>query len=30
MLAKSFMLKLTHKEWEGKWLKIDMEVFLKD
>ena len=28
--GKEFYAKATHKEWEGKWLKIDMEVFLKD
>lgn len=28
--GKEFYAKPTHKEWEGKWLRIDMEVFLKD
>lgn len=28
--GKEFYAKATHKEWEGKWLRIDMEVFLKD
>lgn len=28
--GKEFYAKPTNKEWEGKWLRIDMEVFLKD
>lgn len=28
--GKEFYAKPIHKEWEGKWLRIDMEVFLKD
>lgn len=28
--GKSFYAKITSKEWEGKWLRLDLEVFLKD
>ncbi len=28
--GKQFYAKVKAKEWEGKWLRLDMEVFLKD
>lgn len=28
--GKQFYAKVTNKEWEGKWLRLDLEVFLKD
>ena len=28
--GKQFYAKVTAKEWEGKWLRLDLEVFLKD
>ena len=28
--GKQFYAKVTAKEWEGKWLRIDLEVYLKD
>ncbi len=28
--GKQFYAKVTSKEWEGTWLRIDLEVFLKD
>jgi hypothetical protein len=29
-VGKQFYAKVSTKEWEGKWLKMDLEVFLKD
>lgn len=28
--GKQFYAKIVGKEWEGKWLRIDLEVFMKD
>ena len=28
--GKQFYAKVAAKEWEGKWLRLDLEVFLKD
>ena len=29
-VGKQFYAKVSAKEWEGKWLRMDLEVFLKD
>lgn len=29
-VGKQFYAKVASKEWEGKWLRMDLEVFLKD
>lgn len=29
-VGKQFYAKVSSKEWEGKWLRMDLEVFLKD
>ena len=29
-VGKQFYAKVTHKEWEGKWLRMDLQVYLKE